>query len=394
MRRASFVNRTWLSMVGIATAVTTTGAAWAPMTAAAPTVDADANTANAPTARAGDGTYESCAAYFGFGKRSDGVLDIVSFDVADDNGTDGVAHAVPTDTQVVLVLENAEGDQLQCAPVEVTEDMWNDAMDDLDLNAVGISPEHPLPSWPGPGHYIYPTVNFEPYITGSGTEPGTDFGVVTSVGFAVTSIPDGHTLVSPTGVQPLEVHYPGGGDGYTSVDDPLLRAYLTSAVGADAAAAFSGALLACGPDGSYSIDPSGDLLAAIRALETYRDYEHLDPEYLGCSDVRQLNGEVSFQLDLSDTVNYVEPIRLALPEQPTTTTTTTMPTTSTAIPTTTMPTTSTAMPTTTMPTTSTIASTTTATATTTSTTATTTTPPAARQAVAAEPVAATPAYTG
>ncbi len=364
MRRANFVNRTWLSMVGVATAVTTTAATWAPTTAAAPTVDADAHTANAPTTRAGDGTYESCAAYFGFGKRSDGVLDIVSFDVADENGSDGVAHAVPTDTQVVLVLTNEAGDQLECAPVEVTEDMWNDAMDDLDLNAVGISPDHPLPSWPGPGHYIYPTVNFEPYISGSGAEPGTDFGTVTSVGFRVTSIPDGHTLVSPTDVQPLAVHYPGGGDGYTSVDDPLLRAYLTSAVGADAAAAFSAALVACGPDGDGSIVPAGDLLAAIRALETYRDYEPLDPEYLDCSAVRQLNGEVSFQLDLSDTVNYVEPIRLALPEQPTTTTTTT-----------------------TMPTT------TTTTSTTTSTPAPTTTT-AAAQAAAAEPVAATPAYTG
>jgi hypothetical protein len=364
MRRSNLVNRTWLSVVGVATAVTTTAATWAPVTAAAPTLDTTDNAQSQRADDAVDGTYESCAAYFGLGKY-DGGLDIVEFDVADTNGADGAAHAVPNDTQVVLVLGNAAGDELKCAPVEVTEAMWNDAMDDLDLNYLGFSPEHPLPSWPGPGHYIYPTVNFEPYITGAGAQPGTDFGTVTSVGFEVTSIPDGHSLVSPTGLRPLAEHYPGRGESSSDVDDPLVSAYLTSTVDADAAAAFSAALMSCGPDGEDLADLDDDLLAAIHALEAYRGYEPSDAEWLDCYAVRGLNGEASFQLDLSDTVNYVEPIRLSLPTTPPTTTP----------PTTTPPTTT--PPTTTAP-----------------ATTSTTAPPAAPPAVAAEPVSATPAYTG
>jgi hypothetical protein len=334
----------------------------APVTAAAPTFDTKDNAQSQRAGDAADGTYESCAAYFGFGKYDNGALDIVEFDVADTNGDDGAAHAVDADTQVVLVLSNEAGDHLECAPVEVTETMWNDAMDDLDLNYLGFSPDHPLPSWPGPGHYIYPSVNLEPYVSGSGAEPGTDFGAVTAVDFEVTSIPDGHTLVSPTGLQPLAVHYPGRGDSPSSVDDPLVSAYLTATVDASAAAAFSTALEACGPEGDGTADFDDDLVAAVNALEVYRGYEPSDPEWIDCSSVVHLNGEASFQLDLSDTVNYVEPIRLALPEQPTTTTT---------MPSTTVP------PTTKAPVTS-----------------TTTPASVAPQATAARPVNATPAYTG
>ncbi|HET8930662.1 MAG TPA: hypothetical protein VFN21_08400 [Acidimicrobiales bacterium] len=387
-----------MSVIGVATAVTTTAAAWAPITSASPASDTNDNAQNQRAGEAADGTYESCAAYFGLGKY-DGSLDIVEFDVADTDASseDGVAHAVPSDTQVVLVLTNEAGDTLECTPVEVTETMWNDAMEGLDLNMLGISPEHPLPSWPGPGHYLYPSVNFEPYIGGSELERADDFGYVTAVGFKVTAIPDGHTLVSPTEVHPLDVHYPGAGEGSTTVEDPLLTKHLTTNVGAAAAAAFSAALVSCGPDGDGSPDfGNANLIAAIRALEVYRDYSPEDVEYLDCGDVAQLNGEVSFQLDLTDTVNYVEHIWLSLPPTPTTTPATTTPATTTpattAPPTTTPPT---APPTTTPPTTAppstTVPPTTTPPLTSTSTTAP---PVVAPQSVAAEPVRATPAYTG
>lgn len=375
-------------MVGVATAVTTTAAAYAPITAAAPMLDNTTDNAqNQRAADAADGTYESCAAYFGFGKY-DGSLDIVEFDVADTTGgPDGLTHGVPSDTQVVLVLTNEAGDTLECTPVEVTETMWNDAMDNLDLNMLGISPDHPLPSWPKLGHYIYPSVNFEPYIGGSELERADDFGYVTAVGFKVIAIPDGHTLVSPTGVHPLDVHYPGAGQQTSTVEDPLLTEYLTNEVGAEAAAAFSAALVSCGPDGDESPDFDVNLVAAIRALEEYRDYGPEDVEYLDCWNVARLNGEVSFQLDLTDTVNYVEEIRLSLPPAPPTTPPTTTP--QTAPPTTAPPTTT---PATTTTTTSTTAPPSVSPS---STTPSTTPPPAvAPQAVAAKPMTATPTYTG
>lgn len=333
MRRGSFVNRTWMSVLGAATLVTSTVAATAPLTGAAPNSDTTDAENDQRAADRADGTYESCAAYFGFGKY-DGGLDIVDFDVSDDSGDDGATHAVDVDTQVVLVLTNAAGDELECTPFEVTETMWDEAMDDLDLNMLGFSPDHPLPSWPGPGHYAYPTVNFEPYVAGGGVEPGTDFGTVTGVSFRVTSIPDGHTLTSPTGVRSLAVHFPGGGDGSTLVEDPLVIDYLTSTAGAAAAAAFSAALLSCDSDttGPAPGPPAGappvfdtDLAAAVNALNVFRGYGPDDPAAMACWMVEQLNGEVSLQLGIGDTPNYLERIILSLVAAPTTVPPTTAP---------------------------------------------------------------------
>ena len=338
MKQASLTHRTWRSTVGVVTAASTIVAGWAPVAHAAPATPQRDNALRQQAAAAADGTYESCGAYFGYGKSENGVLDVVQFDVADQNGSDGAMHAVGTDTQVVLHLENKVGDVIECTPVEVTKAMWDSAQADDPFPYINVSDDHPLPAWPGPGHYIYPSVTFGPSIG--------DFGMIYSIGFKVTSVPTGHTLVSPTAVQPLVVHYPAGVNDFSNVNDPLVLDYITSTAGAAASSAFAAALTSCGVDGDGEAVFGTDLNAAIDALRTYQG-RSLYPGDYSCYTVLNSNALVSFLLNFHATVTYSEPIVLRVPEAPTTTTTTT-----------------------------------------------TTTTPSKPAAVAATPVAATPTYTG
>ena len=333
-------------MVGAATAATTFVAGIAPVVQAAPTTEARDTAVRADVAAPADGTYESCGAYFGFGKQEYGVLDVVDFDVHDQNGHDGIHHAVPTDTQVVLELTNADGDLLECTPEEVTQQQWDAAIGNFQINP---SDNRPYPVYPGPGHYVYPSVNFGPYID--------NFGKVVSVGFKVTSIPDGHTLVSPTAIKPLDVHYPLGMTDWSLDDDPNVTAFLASEVSAGSAAAFTAARTVCAGDTELTVSP--ELLAAVNALNTFRSYDQETADNVGCGDIGALNAEVSFQLGFEATATYTEPIMLALPEPTTTTSTTTSTTTTTTVP-----------PTTTV------------------------SPTPAVKPAAARPVVATPTYTG
>lgn len=289
-------------------------AGWAPVSQAAPSMDAKDAGLKAPSADPGDGTYESCAAYFGFGKDS-GALDVVAFDVTDQNGSDGATHAIGDDTQVIFQLTNGEGDTLECEAPEITEADWQAGMDSIYLS---IPEDRELPSYPGPGHYAYPTVSYEPFIEADG------FGTVTAVAFQVTSVPEGHTLVSPTGFQPLVQHYPIGEVGNSTIVDPRVLAYIDAEAGPAASQAFEAALGDC-PDGEFG----PDLIAAIEVLEEYYGWAIDDPY---CGWIEQLNASTSFLLALNATAVYVEPIVLALPEEPTTTPSTTIPsTTSTTV---------------------------------------------------------------
>lgn len=294
-------------MAGVLTAAASIAATRAPAVAAAPSPETSHTTVNAGMAEAADGTYEACSAYFGFGKQSDGVLDVVQFDVADQNPTDGIHHAVPSDTQVVLVLENSAGDTLKCIPQEVTKAQWDAAMADLQIDMpAGKS----FPAWPGPGHYAYPSIPYGPHIDG--------FGDVVDAGFQVTSEPAGHTLVSPTGVKHLTQHYLAGFVPESFVVDPRVLDLIQREAGAAAKQAFEAALPACENGDDV---PSADRKAAVDALVTWRGYDTSDS--YTCDDVGSLNMQVSFLLGLAQTTTYTEPIVLSLPESATTTTTTT-----------------------------------------------------------------------
>jgi hypothetical protein len=272
------------------------------------------------------GTFESCDAFFGFGK------ELVAFHVVDQNGADGIPHAVPSDsevvpgdTQVVFVLEDEDGDPLECTPVEVSEDEWDFMADN--------GPFPNFPPYPGPGHYVYPSIE-----RGASIDQG-DFGRVEFVGFRVVDVPTGHTLVSPTGTEELLQSQldPDALDSFDQVD-PRTLDHITTAEGAAAAGAFDDAVDACDddPDAVLSGDDLADAVAAIEAL-IGADYGAVD-----CNDIGSMNRDASILLGLQESIAYTETITLALPQvaasttvAPTTTTTAGPSTTTTVAPTTT-----------------------------------------------------------
>lgn len=259
--------------------------------------------------QAGPGTYESCSAYFGLGKDG-GVLDVVEFDVADQNGDDGVAHGVPADTQVVFVITDDTGATVECVAPEVTEEAWAEAMNQVN---VYLPAGQSLPAWPGPGFYAYPSVNFNADVEGLGN--------VVDVQFRVDSIPGGHTLVSPPGSPQLVQHFPVAYEWGTSyAPDPRVVAFLTPRSSAASVSAFQAALGACEAGTEPDWAPA---LPAINAMFAYRGDSPLTADEAQCWDVSLRYAETSVLLGLDATVAYSEPIVLALPEEPTTTTTTT-----------------------------------------------------------------------
>lgn len=297
-----------------------------------------------------DGTYEPCSAYFGFGKY-EGALDVVEFDVADQNGHDGVHHTVATDTPVVFVLKNSKGETLDCTPTAIDKATWDAAMSNVN-NSFNIG-DPTLPAWPGPGHYAYPSVPFDPSVD--------NFGDVVAVSFKVISTPAEHTLVSPTAPKTLTQHYVFGANAAAYGVDPRVLGLIQSRAGAAAKSAFNDALQPC--DNEDDVDFTTYLKAAIDALVTYVGATPSD-DYYGCFALGQLNTESSLLLGLHQTVSYIEPIVLRLPEPATTTTG--APGTTTGAP-----------------------------GTTTSAPGTTTTVPGAPpKAVAATPLAVQPQYTG
>jgi hypothetical protein len=315
MANAGLKQRVWMPVAGVATAATAVLAGWMPLAHAATTTDAPDPGHRLPAPDAPDGTFESCAAYFGFGKSGAESADVVAFDVTDQNGDDGVAHGVPADTQVVFILTNEEGDTLECTPPEITEEEWAAGLDTFQAE----SEVHPTPAWPGPGHYAYPSISYIPYID--------DFGVVVDVAFTVTSVPDGHTLVSPTGVQPLVQHYTIGYDYLSTEQDPRLLDYVADEADQAAADAYADALQACEDDFDAPPTVDGDLYDALDVLYSYMGWEIDDEETINCYDVAEVNPQVAFLLGFAATTTYVEPIALALPEtaSSSTTTSTTVP---------------------------------------------------------------------
>jgi hypothetical protein len=248
---------------------------------------------------AGAGTFESCEAYFGFGKDEE-ASGLVDFDVFDINGDDPAAHDVDADTTVRLILENEEGETLECVPVELTETMWDDEFE----GDPAIGP------FPGPGHYIYPSVELDPFIE--------DFGDVEAVGFRVVTIPGGeHSLVSPEGVQPLTDFFLHPDDlFFNQVTDPDVIAHLASSeAGAEGADAFEDAIAACG-DEEEIVEDDPDLVAAGNALLDLIEDEFEFTE-VSCNDVGALQAFSSRVLSVAQSAAYTEEITLSLSEAPT-----------------------------------------------------------------------------
>lgn len=310
--------RRMVPAAGAATLAATAVAGWAPLAPAATAQTVDGSGDLAPGSRALDGTYESCSAYFGFGK-DESAVDVVDFDVADSNGSDGVGHDVDTDTNIVLVLTNDDGATLECLPEEITEDQWDDEMAYI---ANYFGDDVSLPAWPGPGRYAYPTLSAEPYID--------DFGTVASVGFRVAGVPDGHTLVSPTGVVPLTQHFALAPWTLQSLEqDPRVLDHVEDALGAQARADLVAAYDACSEDLGAELDPAP--IAAMDHLMRLAGYDWNAGEEAEwtCYDLRYLTPETSYILAVHATAAYQAPIVLALPVEETTTTTTEVTTTTT-----------------------------------------------------------------
>lgn len=295
--------RRLVPVVGGVTAAATAVAALGPAThvaEAAPDVEAGATS---PLGLAQEGVFEACSAYFGFGKDA-GVAGMVGFEVEDVNGADGVAHAVPDDVQVVLVIEGESGDTLECVPEEISAEDYASWIDDISFDNA--------PPWPpsGPVRFAYPSV-----VSGIEIE---GLGNVTAVGYRVVGIPGEHTLVSPTGVQPLPDHYRNTWLGEFDVD-PRLTEVIADAAGPDAVAAYEAAMAACaaGEDPDDPEDP--DLVAALQAL---LDFVGHDTEFTEaqCWSLDETNVFARFAVGTIQSYERVETIRLQVPEETTPTT--------------------------------------------------------------------------
>jgi hypothetical protein len=286
-------------VVGGVTAAATAVGAWAPATQVAMAQPGGVDVALGAAGPAQEGVFEACSAYFGFGKE-EGVSGVVAFDVADVNGADGVAHAVPTDTEVVLVLENDEGETLECTPVEVTEEQWNDEFDPASNTN--------MPAWPGPGHHVYPTPALDPFID--------DFGPVVEVGFRVLGIPGQHTLVSPTGVHALDSFFLDPEDLFFLDEvDPRVSDLAATEVDADAGAAYAAAIDACMAEEPFD-DTDPDLLAAVQFLAEYIDSDPGTITEVDCNDLGFTQAIASGFIGANEAAAYVEDIRLSVPEAP------------------------------------------------------------------------------
>lgn len=301
MQTRGHAARRFMPVVGGVTAAATAVGAWAPAVQIAGAQPDGATASLGAAAARGAGVFESCSTYFGFGK-DEGVLEVVAFDVADQNGADGVDHAVPDDVGVVLVLETTEGGTIECTPVEVTEEEWDDEYGGA-----------PYPEWPGAGHYAYPSVNLQGEI-----EELPAYGEVTDVGFRVTGIPGGHTLVSPEDVQALVQHYLDLEELFDEgIIDPRVLALIDAEAGATAAADYEAFFSECYTS-EETVDPSTDpdVIAAVEAVIAYFEGEPDELTEVECFQAAIVNVQASELLAAFATTEYTEQIVLALPEAP------------------------------------------------------------------------------
>jgi hypothetical protein len=307
-----------LASVGVATATVTTFAGAAPVvvsTAGAVDGADDANTIAAePTT---DGTFESCSAYFGYGKNEeDAVLELTTFPVAVEGGTpEGPAPTVENGgIDVVLVIEDVDGNELRCVPEEVSEDDWDDTWGGTPIN---------FPPYPGPGHYPYPSEGsggdeeFEEIVVDEilGTPAAIgDLGEIDQVSFEVVGVPEGYTLVDPVAATPLPMildeTFGGGLEGL--IDEVAAEVALLA--GPEAAAAWTVAINACSTEVEPPNADSPELLAAIQALA---DEIFVSPPTVespvSCGELGETFFVTAFVLAVRATIANESPITVSLP---------------------------------------------------------------------------------
>jgi hypothetical protein len=330
-----------LASVGVATATVTTFAGFAPAVvstagAADGTDDVNSTAADATA----DGTYESCSAYFGYGKVGEvGALDLTTFPVTVEGGTP--AGEVPTvengGIDVVLVITDVDGAELRCVPEEVTEAEWDATWSDE------APDEFNIPAWPGPGHYVYPTIppsSLGPIenerLRSLAAAPAAigDLGELASVGFEVTGVPEGYTLVDPTATETLPQVFFGtiqefilAFGGPTPTVPPAVNDVIEAGAGPAAVAAFGVAFDFCVANSEVEPEPplpngsDPDLVAAVQALADFLlkpGIFTVEPP-ISCSTVGSLlgGGLVLFAIDA--TIDNESPITVSLPVEPTTT---------------------------------------------------------------------------
>ncbi|MGK2950671.1 MAG: hypothetical protein ACSLFP_19025 [Acidimicrobiales bacterium] len=293
-----------LPLVGGMTAAATAAGGMAAVAHVVP-AGADVTSAVGAAGVTGAGMLESCSAYFGYGKE-DAAMGLVEFDVADVNGADGADHGVDMDgdgdTDVVLVVEYEMAGTIECVPFELTEEMW-----DAEIGESGAE----LPAYPGPGHYVYPTLNLP--LEDETVDP------VVAVGFRVSGTPAEHTLVSPEGYHELdELFLDSGALLEDGILDPRIPAFIEAEVGAAATAAYVAAFEACYAGGPAPDLTGDDLQVALQRLDDLGGFEVVtgDPADNNCFLVGILNALGSLILAIVESVDYVEPIRLSAPEEP------------------------------------------------------------------------------
>ena len=317
-------NKALLASMGVATATATTFAGFAPtVVATAGAVDGD-DTSNVIAADpVTDGTYESCSAYFGYGKggEEEEPLELTTFPVTVQGGTpDGPAPTVGNGAiDVVLVLEDVNGDELRCVPEQVTEQEWDDTWGGAPFD---------LPAYPGPGHYVYPSVlgiagpvAFQPTAI-----DGLDD--LESVSFEVVGVPEGYTLVDPTGTSLLPQAFAAVFESLFAGDpSPFVVAYIAGAAGADAATAYGEAWDYCFDQSGSAVPPNSSDPALVAAVQSLADLAESEPPVytapINCDIVFDVTFPALFVLAVQATIDTESPITVSLPvpDEPTTTTT-------------------------------------------------------------------------
>ena len=319
-------NRAVLASVGVATATVTTFAGFAPAVTMAGAEDGDDASNLTQAEPSTDGTYESCSAYFGYGKNEGGpALGLTTFPVTVEGGTSSAEAPTVENGEIdaVLVLTDTDGVELRCVPEEVTEAEWDETWGDAPFT---------VPDFPGPGHYVYPDVAtdgidggpvdivvepLEPLVNSPAAFG--DLGPLESVGFEVVGVPDGYTLVDPVAQTLLPQVFGGPIDEAQLVTGVV--ALVATLAGPDAALAYATALGSC-IESEGGSPPNADDPALLTAVQALADLLIPGTEFtapIDCSDIIETTIASLVYVLVQTTIDTESPITVSLPVEPTTT---------------------------------------------------------------------------